>query len=87
MVFPPCTSEFLVPSDPYPLNGLGFLSATSPGGVQEASVGPSLDPMTAVSKISAAISAAPPESTLRSGQIQTLALKICAVKLLDVYLL
>lgn len=39
-----CIFQFLVPSHPsHPLNGLGILSATSPRGIWEASVGSSLD--------------------------------------------
>lgn len=41
--FHPHTFKFLVPFNPLPTNGLGILSATSPGGVLEASVGPFLD--------------------------------------------
>lgn len=65
------------------------LSATSPRGVWEAAFGPSLDTMTAVSKMSAANTiASPREHIERSRPSQTLALKKpCAVKLLDVYLL
>lgn len=64
VVFPSCIFKFLVPSNPsHPLNGLGILSATSPQGVREASVGPSLDEITAVSKIAAKTTASPREHT------------------------